>query len=35
MKYHDVNKNKFLHVTVNLQKLHEKLSYQQIDFLIN
>jgi len=35
MKYHDVNKNKFLHAAVSLQKLHEKLSRQQIDFLIN
>ncbi len=35
MKYHDVNKNRFLHAAVSLQKLHEKLSRQQIDFLIN
>jgi len=35
MKYHDVDKNKFLHAAVSLQKLHQKLSRQQINFLVN
>ncbi len=35
MKYHDVDKNKFLHAAVSLQKLHQKLSRQQIDLLVN
>ncbi len=35
MKYYDVSKNKFLYVAVNLQKLHKKLSHQQINFLVN
>jgi len=34
-RYYDVSKNKFLHAAVSLQKLHEKLSCQQIDLLIN
>ncbi len=34
-KYHDVDKNRFLHAAVSLQKLHQKLSRQQIDFLVN
>ena len=34
-KYHDVSKNKFLHAAVSLQKLHEKLSRQQINLLVN
>jgi len=35
MKYHDVDKNKFLHAAVSLQKLHQKLSRQQINLLVN
>jgi len=35
MKYHDVDKNKFLHAAVSLQKLHQKLSHQQINLLVN
>ncbi len=35
MKYHDVDKNKFLYAAVSLQKLHQKLSRQQINFLVN
>ncbi len=34
-KYHDVSKNKFLHAAVSLQKLHEKLSRQQMNLLVN
>ena len=34
-RYHDVSKNKFLHAAVSLQKLHEKLSRQQINLLAN
>ncbi len=34
-KYHNVDKNRFLHAAVSLQKLHQKLSRQQIDFLVN
>ncbi len=34
-RYHDVSKNRFLHAAVSLQKLHEKLSRQQIDLLAN
>jgi len=35
MKYYNVDKNKFLHAAVSLQKLHQKLSCQQIDLLVN
>ncbi len=34
-RYHDVSKNRFLHAAVSLQKLHEKLSHQQINLLVN
>ncbi len=34
-KYHDVDKNRFLHAAVSLQKLHQELSRQQIDLLVN
>ena len=34
-KYYDVDKNKFLHAAVSLQKLHQKLSHQQINLLVN
>ncbi len=34
-KYHDVDKNRFLHAAVSLQKLHQKLSRQQINLLVN
>jgi len=34
-KYHDVDKNRFLHAAASLQKLHQKLSRQQIDLLAN
>jgi len=34
-KYHDVDKNEFLHAAVSLQKLHQKLLRQQIDLLVN
>jgi len=35
IKYHDVDKNRFLHAAVSLQKLHQKLLRQQINLLIN
>jgi len=35
IKYHDVDKNEFLHAAVSLQKLHQKLLHQQINLLIN
>jgi len=35
IKYHDVDKNKFLHAAVSLQKLHQKLLHQQFNLLIN
>jgi len=35
MRYHDVSKNIFLHAAVSLQKLHKKLSRQQINLLVN
>jgi len=34
-KHHDVDKNKFLHAAVILQKLHQKLLRQQINLLVN